>query len=85
MFRRPVLVSDFGLLVGAAFAVDIVFQLGGLGQMFIVALNLNVDAMVPVDTNALQLALLLGAGLMFLSSLLGEVSLSSLDPRTRPD
>ena len=81
----PVLVSDFGLLFGGAFAVDLVFQLGGAGQMFIEALNLGVDALVPVDTNALQLVLLLGAGLIFVGSVLGEVALWFIDPRTRPD
>ena len=81
----PVLVSDFGLLLGGAFAIDIVFQLGGAGQLFINSLNLSVDALVPVDTNALQLLLLLGAGLIFVSSVIGETALWFIDPRTRPD
>ena len=81
----PVLVSDFGLLLGGAFAVDIVFQLGGAGQLFINSLNLTVDALVPVDTNALQLLLLLGAGLIIVSSVAAEVAISFIDPRTRRD
>ncbi|MDX6480001.1 MAG: peptide/nickel transport system permease protein [Gaiellaceae bacterium] len=81
----PVLVSDFGLLLGGSLVVDIIFRLGGLGEMFIDALKLTVEAFVPVDTNALQLALLLGAGLMFVMSVLGEVALWFVDPRTRPE
>ena len=81
----PVLVSDFGLLLGGAFAADLIFQLGGLGQMFIEAHHLSVDALVPIDTNALQLALLLSAGLIFVASVLAEVGLWFIDPRTRPD
>jgi peptide/nickel transport system permease protein len=81
----PVLVSDFGLILGGAFAIDIVFQLGGAGQLFINSLNLSVDALVPVDTNALQLLLLLAAGLIVVSSLVSETALWVIDPRTRPD
>ena len=81
----PAVVSDFGVILGAALAVDYIFQLGGMGTFFIGALKLNVDAFVPVDTNAMQFALLLGGGLMILTSVLGEMSLWVLDPRTRPD
>jgi peptide/nickel transport system permease protein len=81
----PSLVSDFGLILGAALAVDYIFQLGGLGSMFIGGLRLNVDAFVPIDINAFQLALLLAGGLMITASILGEVSLWLLDPRGRPD
>lgn len=81
----PTLVSDFGLMLGGALAVDYIFQLGGLGTMFINGLKLNVDAFLPVDTYAFQFALLLAAGLMLTASILGEVALWFLDPRTRPD
>jgi peptide/nickel transport system permease protein len=81
----PILISDLGLILGGAFAIDVVFHLGGVGEMFITALNLSVDALLPVDTNALQLVLMLAAGLVFLTSLVGEVALWSIDPRTRPD
>ena len=51
----PAIVSDLGLLFGAALAVDYIFQLGGIGSLFIGLLQLNADANVPVDTYELQL------------------------------
>jgi peptide/nickel transport system permease protein len=81
----PALVSDFGLILGGALAVDFIFQLGGIGSMFIGALKLNVDAFVPVDVNALQFALLLSGGLMLVASVLGEAALFLLDPRVSVD
>jgi ABC-type dipeptide/oligopeptide/nickel transport system permease component len=81
----PALVSDFGVVFGAALAVDFIFQLGGIGTLFINDLKLNADGFVPVDTYALQLALLLGGGLMITASILGEVALWILDPRARPN
>jgi peptide/nickel transport system permease protein len=81
----PALVSDFGLIFGAALAIDFIFQLGGIGSLFINSLKLNADGFVPVDTYALVFALLLGGGLMLMVSILGEAALWMLDPRTRPD
>jgi peptide/nickel transport system permease protein len=79
----PAVVSDFGLIFGAALAVDYVFQLGGIGTLFIGALRLSADGFVPVDTYAIQFALLLGGGLMLVASVLGEAAVWALDPRTR--
>ncbi len=81
----PAIVSDLGLLFGAALAVDYIFQLGGIGSLFIGLLQLNADANVPVDTYELQLALLFAAGVMLAASMLGEILLALLDPRMRPD
>jgi peptide/nickel transport system permease protein len=81
----PALVSDFGLIFGAALAIDFIFQLGGVGSLFINELKLNAEGFVPVDTYELVFALLLGGGLMLLVSILGEAALWVLDPRTRPD
>ncbi len=81
----PAVVSDFGLIFGAALAIDFIFQLGGIGSLFIGDLQLNVDGVVPVDTYALQVALLLGGGLVLTASVLGEAVLWLLDPRTRPE
>ena len=69
----PAIVSDLGLLFGAALAVDYIFQLGGIGSLFIGLLQLNADANVPVDTYELQLALLFAAGVMLAASMLGEI------------
>jgi peptide/nickel transport system permease protein len=81
----PALLSDLGLLFGAALAVDYIFQLGGLGTYFINLLKLNADALVAVDTYAIVFALLLGAAVMLTASLLGEIAVALLDPRTRSD
>ena len=81
----PALVSDFGLLFGAALVVDFIFQLGGLGTLFIGLLQLNLDGIPQVDTYALQFALLLGAVVMLTASVLSEVVLALLDPRMRTD
>lgn len=81
----PALVSDFGVIFGAALAVDLIFELGGIGTLFIGDLRLNADGFVPVDTYALQVALLLAGALMLTASILGEVTLWLLDPRARPD
>ncbi len=79
----PQLVSDFGLLFGVALGIDYIFQLGGIGTLFIGLLQLNADALVPVDTYALVFILLLGAVFMFTVSILGEVAIALLDPRIR--
>ncbi len=81
----PAIVSDIGLLFGAALAVDWIFQLGGMGTLFISTLKLSADADVPVDTYELQLALLFAACVMLTASMLGEILLAVLDPRMRPD
>lgn len=81
----PAMVSDLGLLFGAALVVDWIFQLGGIGTLFITTLHLSAEANVPVDTYELQLALLIAACVMLAASMLGEVLLAVLDPRVRPD
>lgn len=81
----PQLVSDFGLLLGGALAIDYIFQLGGLGTVFVNLLQLQVDAVPQVDTYALQLALLFGVAIILIASMLGEIALALLDPRTRAD
>jgi ABC-type dipeptide/oligopeptide/nickel transport system permease component len=81
----PALVSDLGVVFGAALAIDYIFKLGGIGTLFISLLQYNVDGIVSVDTYAVQLALLLGAAVMLATSLLGEIALTLLDPRTRTD
>ena len=45
----PALVSDLGLLLGGALAVDYIFQLGGLGTVFVALLELQVDGIPQVD------------------------------------
>jgi peptide/nickel transport system permease protein len=81
----PALVSDLGLILGGALAVDYIFQLGGLGTVLIALLELDIDGVPQVDVYALQLALLLGAAVILTASILSEVVLALLDPRTRAD
>jgi len=78
-------VSDIGVLFGGALAVDYIFQLGGLGTVLIALLELDIDGVPQVDVYALQLALLLGAAVILTASILSEVVLALLDPRTRAD
>jgi len=81
----PAIVSDLGVLFGLALAVDWIFQLGGLGTLFIGLLQLNADGNVPVDTYELQLMLLIAACVMLTASMFGEILLALLDPRVRPE
>jgi peptide/nickel transport system permease protein len=81
----PAIVSDLGVLFGAALAVDWIFQLGGIGTLFITLLQLNADGVVPVDTYELQLALLIAACVMLAAAMLGEILLALFDPRIRLD
>src|SRR5690242_2140741 len=81
----PAVVSDIGVLFGGALAVDYIFQLGGLGTLFIGLLQLNADGNTPVDTYELQLMLLFAACVMLTASMIGEILLALFDPRTRLD
>jgi peptide/nickel transport system permease protein len=69
---------DFGSIFGAAVAVDWIFQLQGIGSQFMVAIGSE-----RVDPMATQLILVVTAALVLLSSLLGDIAVSILDPRVR--
>jgi peptide/nickel transport system permease protein len=81
----PAVVSDFGALFGAAFAVDYVFNIDGLGTLFVNLIKVNVDGLVNIDTYALVVTLLFSAVLMLFVSILGDVAVMMLDPRIRAD
>lgn len=70
---------DFGSIFGGALAVDWVFRMNGLGVLFV-----NEITAFGIDPYAVQLLLLVAAGFVLLSSLLAEVGVLWLDPRTRP-
>lgn len=74
------LLADFGTVYGAALAVDYIFQLNGLGYVFI---HLFPTEGAYINVYALQLVLVLTALLVVASSLLGELVLVALDPRQR--
>jgi peptide/nickel transport system permease protein len=74
------LLADFGAILGACFAVDYVFQLNGLGTVFIDQFptgesTVNPETMVP----ALMLAALFVIG----ASILADATIFWLDPRAR--
>lgn len=75
------ILTDFGAIFGASLAVDWVFHLGGLGSLFVAILNIN--STVPfLDTYAMELLLLIGGAWVLLASILSEVAVGLLDPRT---
>lgn len=80
-----VLLADVGAISGAALAVDWIFQLNGLGSLFIreVGINNLSGAGGLIDVYAVQALLLLTALVLLVSSFLSEVAVLVLDPRTR--
>ena len=74
------LLADFGAVFGAALAVDYVFQLGGLGTLFVHEFNPNNGTF---DLDSLMTLVLVTAGLVLLSSFAGELAVDRLDPRVR--
>ncbi len=74
------LLGDFGAVFGAALAVDYVFQLGGLGTLFVHEFNPNNGGF---NLYPLQVLLLVTAALVLLSSLAAELAVERLDPRLR--
>lgn len=78
----PVAFSDFGAIFGASLAVDWVFQLNGIGTVFVNVLNVN-STSASIDAYLAELLLLVGGGFVLLASVLSEVMISLLDPRVR--
>lgn len=72
------LLSDFGVVFGAAMVVDWVFQLRGLGSLFIVETNPSAPA---IDAYAVEALLLVTALMLLVSSLLAEAAVVAFDPR----
>ena len=82
------LLSDLGAIFGAALAVDWIFQLNGVGSLFIREVGINLIAAqggVLVPVYGLQALLLATALLLLVSSFLGECAVIALDPRVRPE
>ena len=78
----PVAFSDFGAIFGASLAVDFVFQLNGIGTVFINVLAVN-STSGSIDAYLAELLLLIGGAFVLLASVLSELLLSVLDPRVR--
>jgi peptide/nickel transport system permease protein len=74
------LLADFGAIFGAALAIDYVFQLGGLGYLYVHEFRGQTGSF---DLYSVEALLLVTAVLVLLSSLLAELSVDLLDPRVR--
>jgi ABC-type dipeptide/oligopeptide/nickel transport system permease component len=74
------LFADFGIVFGAALAVDWVFQLGGIGTLL---LHEFPQTFGPADIYAIELILIFTGAFVLISSLLADVAVAALDPRVR--
>lgn len=74
--------SDFGAIMGACFAVDYIFQLNGLGTVFITEIPTG-DEQRTVDPYTMVPVLMLAALFVVGASLVADLALFWLDPRTR--
>ena len=74
------LLGDTGAIFGAAMAVDYVFQLNGLGTVFIGLFPVDIGS---VDPNLLAPVVLLTALLVIAASFVADVAVLWLDPRVR--
>lgn len=74
------LLADFGVIFGAALAIDWVFQLNGIGALF---LRQFPDGPGPVDTYTIEIILLITGALVLACSLVSDLVLGLLDPRMR--
>lgn len=79
------LLLDFGAIFGAAMAVDWVFQLNGLGTLFITEVSGfgAGDSARSLNPYAIEALLALAALFVIASSFVAEVAIASFDPRAR--
>jgi peptide/nickel transport system permease protein len=75
------LLADVGAIFGGAMAVDYIFQLNGLGTVFVS--EFPVDMGAPVDPGSLTPVILLTAVIVIAASLLADLAVVWLDPRLR--
>jgi peptide/nickel transport system permease protein len=68
---------DFGALLGGAIFTEVIFQLPGLGQLSIKAIQQTLDLPVIVGTT------LLAATFILLFNFIVDIAYSALDPRVR--
>jgi peptide/nickel transport system permease protein len=72
--------ADFGAIFGSAMAVDYIFQLNGLGTVFISEFPTDFGS---IDTYSIEPVLLLTAILVIVSSIVADLTIFWLDPRVR--
>jgi peptide/nickel transport system permease protein len=70
---------DFGAIFGAALAVDWIFQLNGLGTLFLYEIQT-----ASINPYAVQLLLVVTAAMVIAAGLASELAVGWLDPRARP-
>jgi ABC-type dipeptide/oligopeptide/nickel transport system permease component len=75
--------SDFGMIFGAALAVDWVFALNGLGTVLISAFPGPMDQAAFSNTYSVQVVVVIAGGIVLAASFLSELVVAWLDPRTR--
>ncbi len=78
-----VVLSDFGMIFGAALAVDWVFALNGLGTVFVSDFPGPQTQSPFAATYSVQTVVLIAATIVLVTSFLAEVVLAWLDPRMR--
>jgi peptide/nickel transport system permease protein len=71
-----ILLLEFGSIFGAAMAVDWVFNLGGIGSLF-----LHTIGGQSIDPSAVQLIVVVTAAIVLTASLLADLAVVWLDPR----
>jgi peptide/nickel transport system permease protein len=78
-----VVLADFGSLFGAALAIDWIFQLNGIGSLFLRELQVSAlsSGSVSLDVYAIEALLLVTALVLLASSLASDLVLTVLDPR----
>lgn len=74
------LLADFGAILGSALAIDYIFQLNGLGTVFISEFPIDMGS---VDPYSIEPLLLFTAILVLVSSLVADLAIFWLDPRVR--
>jgi peptide/nickel transport system permease protein len=72
--------ADFGAILGTAMAVDYIFQLNGLGTVFVSEFPVEFGT---VDPYSMEPVLLLTAVLVIASSIVADLAVYALDPRVR--
>jgi peptide/nickel transport system permease protein len=72
--------ADVGAIFGGAMAVDWVFEMNGLGTVFVSAFPVDIGS---VDTYVIEPVILLTGALLVVSSIVSELVVFSLDPRAR--
>lgn len=77
------LLADVGAIFGAALAVDVVFQLNGLGTLLVS--EFPADSFRPTDVYSVNLLLLITGAFVLLSTVVADAVAALLDPRLRRD